>query len=1173
MVQRNLNGQTYCLVVICAFFSTWLTTQAQTTFNVNSHATLSSAISSSVNGDIINFTSDIVVNSELTISGKTLTMNGNNYEISVPVPGLDNMGRFNTSPSSFRVFNFSSSANITINNLTIKGGSTSSSGGAIVVGSGCILNLNNSIVTNSRVSGFAGGGGIAIFGTLFMRNSFIRRNAAHYGGGILVSNSAKAFVEQSTLIENRSTASNGGGGAAECQFSSLLIFNNSTLSNNQSTEIGGAINNYQGTVYFINSSATGNVAFGSFKGGALGNNGGNLWIVNSLFAHNYRRTTGTVTNPTGYILDDFEPHSSPGNVRVIHSIYHATLPTGLGQNISNVQYTGLADGSNNTIFSGGLLSKITDNDGNEIGDQIFRPFLVNNSGSTAPTLQVGSFVSQPANRGVPTRFNNGGGTPRIGYFSSSTWTNITGTTSAGDLVTVDQVNAARNNTTPSSGAIESELNATLYIVKVNGATGGTVNGGTIYGDVYPSGTSVTLTAIPATGQQFLRWDYVAGGTGTASTANPYTFTVTQNVTLVPVFQALTPGQYAVTYIGNGHTGGIVPASGIFSAPTTIAGAGTMVQSGFSFTGWNTNSNGAGTAYAAGAAYSAGSNLTLYAQWQALPVSQWTGNTNTQWNEAGNWTPAIPVAGQNILIPTGRPNYPVLEMNPTVGDLEIQTGASVSIPSNQHLTVDGLLTNNGTLTVQNDGALVQGTSSTLAGSGTYSVKRNLPSTDKFHYVGSPINSIATNSFGISPTVLSGSNGSQLIPQTTCDINALDASSPWANILELRENASVLQNCSQSLWHVKSSGNLENGRGYAVMAYGAGSVQNLSFDGTINNGSISYGSLGNSGGTITDPISGTISRGWHLVTNPYPSPITFGTGNTVLTNLGFDAQVQVWNAATGTWIPNVSNAVIPVGQGFQIRNSGATSLSYSLNNGNRTTTSATFYSTPWNEYLTISLENQLHSMQTVVFFHPDATDGYDGTMEANRLFGGANIPVIYTLAGADDKMAFNGYAPLVNETKTVILGVYDGASPGDYTLRFQDLITLQNMTVMLEDTKLNTFTVVSENLIYPFTIASNDERNRFKLHFNATTTGQEMEGESAFIVYPNPTQEVVHVAFTDLLTNHQLRLMDVSGKCLQTHEVVKGEVSYTIPTSSLSTGVYLLHITSATGKSHVVKLIKQ
>ena len=69
----------------------------------------------------------------------------------------------------------------------------------------------------------------------------------------------------------------------------------------------GAINNYRGTVYFINSSATGNVAFGNYSGGAIGNNGGNVYIVNSLFAHNYRRTTGSVTNPTGYVLDDFQP--------------------------------------------------------------------------------------------------------------------------------------------------------------------------------------------------------------------------------------------------------------------------------------------------------------------------------------------------------------------------------------------------------------------------------------------------------------------------------------------------------------------------------------------------------------------------------------------------------------------------------------------------------------------------------------------------------------------------------------------------------------------------------------------------------------------------------------------------------------------------------------------------
>jgi hypothetical protein len=40
----------------------------------------------------------------------------------------------------------------------------------------------------------------------------------------------------------------------------------------------------------------------------------------------------------------------------------------------------------------------------------------------------------------------------------------------------------------------------------------------------------------------------------------------------------------------------------------------MVKSGYNFSSWNTNSNGAGTTYLAGALYSAGTNLTLYAQW-------------------------------------------------------------------------------------------------------------------------------------------------------------------------------------------------------------------------------------------------------------------------------------------------------------------------------------------------------------------------------------------------------------------------------------------------------------------------------------------------------------------------------------------------------------------------------
>ena len=66
---------------------------------------------------------------------------------------LDDMGRYNSSPSGFRVFQLSSGANITLNDVTIKGGAVSF-GGAINAANGTTLRVNNSIISNSLSSGF-----------------------------------------------------------------------------------------------------------------------------------------------------------------------------------------------------------------------------------------------------------------------------------------------------------------------------------------------------------------------------------------------------------------------------------------------------------------------------------------------------------------------------------------------------------------------------------------------------------------------------------------------------------------------------------------------------------------------------------------------------------------------------------------------------------------------------------------------------------------------------------------------------------------------------------------------------------------------------------------------------------------------------------------------------------
>jgi uncharacterized repeat protein (TIGR02543 family) len=46
----------------------------------------------------------------------------------------------------------------------------------------------------------------------------------------------------------------------------------------------------------------------------------------------------------------------------------------------------------------------------------------------------------------------------------------------------------------------------------------------------------------------------------------------------------------------------------------------MISQGKTFTGWNTNANGSGTPYTAGAEYTVTGNITLYAQWESTPIT-------------------------------------------------------------------------------------------------------------------------------------------------------------------------------------------------------------------------------------------------------------------------------------------------------------------------------------------------------------------------------------------------------------------------------------------------------------------------------------------------------------------------------------------------------------------------
>lgn len=76
-----------------------------------------------------------------------------------------------------------------------------------------------------------------------------------------------------------------------------------------------------------------------------------------------------------------------------------------------------------------------------------------------------------------------------------------------------------------------------------------------------------------------------------------------------------PETYTVTYNANGGSGNAPSAQTVNAGSSvTVAGQGSLTYSGKTFNGWNTNSSGAGTAYAAGASLTVTGNITLYAQW-------------------------------------------------------------------------------------------------------------------------------------------------------------------------------------------------------------------------------------------------------------------------------------------------------------------------------------------------------------------------------------------------------------------------------------------------------------------------------------------------------------------------------------------------------------------------------
>ncbi len=200
---------------------------------------------------------------------------------------------------NFRFFYVDHSAQLTLKDLTLKGGKQGP-GGAVFVQYAGKLRIQDSVLTeNNSLDGK--GGAIESRGDVTISRSVISHNSAGFSGGGIHITEGSLKLDSSTVSHNHTDGVEGGAGITILgRFESEII--NSTISGNSATSgSGGGIRirtSYPGEVSIVSSTIAANSALES---GAGIKSSGDLQLSHSIVSGNQARTAPEIS-ASGYIV-------------------------------------------------------------------------------------------------------------------------------------------------------------------------------------------------------------------------------------------------------------------------------------------------------------------------------------------------------------------------------------------------------------------------------------------------------------------------------------------------------------------------------------------------------------------------------------------------------------------------------------------------------------------------------------------------------------------------------------------------------------------------------------------------------------------------------------------------------------------------------------------------------
>ncbi|MGJ8742989.1 T9SS type A sorting domain-containing protein [Polaribacter sp.] len=472
-------------------------------------------------------------------------------------------------------------------------------------------------------------------------------------------------------------------------------------------------------------------------------------------------------------------------------------------------------------------------------------------------------------------------------------------------------------------------------------------------------------------------------------------------------------------------------------------------------------------------------VTTQQQCTNLTSTTWLGTTNNEWHLSANWSNGIPTASLNAIIPI--PFYPTMSSQLFITkDLEIQSGGLLSILPEQKLTIEGNLTQSGTLTINSD-ASASG-SCIVKGSAIGDITYNRYVTSIWHIISSMVTDQSLNDF-----VTNAANKiTNYIPAGSTDTKyALGTYAQGANSWIYYSSSDIV-----------AAGDFGEAIGYSLKRDVAGTV---AFTGKYRDVDVSA--------TVT-PATGT-SLGYRSLGNPYSSFMDLNVAGTNFLTLNDSALlpghkvVYIYNFdGTGVYVGvsdlSLDTYLVP-GQGFLIRtdaNGGTISIPESLQS--HQTGGALSRNSSKITRIEMSITDGTLTRKSNVYFHESGAKGmdnndaivftdYDLNLYSNLVDGSYATEDFYTQT----------LPTLGNENMTIPLGV-NAPTNTEITFNFNHKDLPEGYMLYLEDRELNTFTQVDNGVNYT-TICSANGVGRFYLHTTKAVLTTDVTSLTKVLIY--------------------------------------------------------------------------